>query len=87
MRQQKNKKELPSYFDRTAGIGYENVLKTTVYLTDIKDLPELNKIYRQYFKGDFPARAAFQVGGLAKGAVVEIEAIADVTWKKPESKL
>lgn len=59
-----------------AGFGYEDVVKTTVLLADIADFGPMNEVYAKYFTGDCPARAAFAVKGLPKGALVEIEAIA-----------
>lgn len=58
------------------GYGMENVLKTTVYLADISDFAEMNDVYAQYFSEPYPARAAFQVAALPKGAKVEIEVVA-----------
>ncbi len=59
-----------------AGMGYENLVKVTVLLGDIKDFARINEIYAGFFSSDFPARAAFQAAGLPKGALVEIDAIA-----------
>lgn len=61
-----------------ASAGYElsDVIKTTVYLKSIADFSAMNGIYSEYFKGDCPARAAFEVAALPKAALVEIEAIA-----------
>jgi 2-iminobutanoate/2-iminopropanoate deaminase len=59
-----------------AGYGYEDVVKTTVLLADIADFGPMNEVYAKFFKGDCPARAAFAVKDLPKGAKVEIEAIA-----------
>ena len=59
-----------------AGFGYEDVVKTTVLLADIADFAPMNEVYSKYFKTDCPARAAFAVKDLPKGARVEIEAIA-----------
>ena len=59
-----------------AGLGLENVVKTTVLLADIGDFGTMNGVYAEYFTGACPARAAFSVKGLPKGALVEIEAIA-----------
>ena len=53
-----------------------NVVKTTVFLADINDFAEMNKVYGAYFAQPYPARSAVQVGALPKGALVEIEAIA-----------
>ena len=61
-----------------AGAGMENVVKTTVLLADIKDFAAMNEVYATFFKEPFPARAAFQVAAIPKGAKVEIEAIAVV---------
>ena len=63
-----------------AGLGLENVVKTTVLLADIGDFGTMNGVYAEYFTGDCPARAAFAVKGLPKGALVEIEAIAVCGW-------
>ena len=52
------------------------VVKTTVYLQDISDFGKMNEIYAKFFNEQPPARSAFQVGALPKGALVEIEAIA-----------
>jgi 2-iminobutanoate/2-iminopropanoate deaminase len=59
-----------------AETSIENVVKTTVFLADINDFVKVNEIYGQYFKEPYPARSAFQVANLPKGAKVEIEAIA-----------
>ncbi|CAH1773345.1 unnamed protein product [Owenia fusiformis] len=60
----------------SVGGNFSNIVKSTVLLTDMKDYPTVNTIYAQYFKEPYPARAAFAVAGLPKGAKVEIEAIA-----------
>ena len=59
-----------------AGYGFEDVVKTTVLLADINDFAAMNEVYGRYFTGTCPARAAFAVKDLPKGARVEIEAIA-----------
>ena len=61
-----------------AGAGMSDVVKTTVLLADIADFVAMNGVYAEFFKGDCPARAAFQVAAIPKGAKVEIEAIAVV---------
>lgn len=58
-----------------AGGTMDNVVKTTVYLQDIKDFVAMNNVYATYFTGNFPARVAVQVAALPKGALVEIDAI------------
>ena len=59
-----------------AGSSLDNVLKITVFLADINDFAAMNEVYRTFFSEVPPARSAFQVGNLPKGASVEIEAIA-----------
>jgi 2-iminobutanoate/2-iminopropanoate deaminase len=59
-----------------AGSGMKNVLKTTVFLNDIRDYATVNAIYAEFFTEDPPARSAVQVAALPIGALVEIEAIA-----------
>ncbi len=61
---------------KAAGGGMENVVKTTVLLSDIADFAAMNEVYATFFKEPFPARAAFQVAAIPKGAKVEIEAVA-----------
>jgi 2-iminobutanoate/2-iminopropanoate deaminase len=60
----------------TAGSSLSQVVKTTVFLADINDFAAMNAAYEAFFPTDPPARSAFQVGALPKGAQVEIEAIA-----------
>lgn len=59
-----------------AGLSYNNVVKTTVLLADIKDFAAFNAIYAEVFSQSKPARACYQVAALPKGAKVEIEAVA-----------
>lgn len=59
-----------------AGAGLEDVLKVTVYLTDIDDFEEMNAVYGTFFDDDPPARSAVGIAALPKGVDVEIEAIA-----------
>ena len=59
-----------------AGSSLEYVVKTTVFLSDIREFGLMNEVYGQFFTENFPARSAFQVAALPKGASVEIEAIA-----------
>lgn len=54
----------------------DNVIKTTVLLSDIHDFVPVNEIYMTYFNEPYPARSAFAVKDLPKGALVEIEVIA-----------
>ncbi len=59
-----------------AGTDMSAVVKTTVLLADIADFGPMNEVYAEFFQEPFPARAAFQVAAIPKGAKVEIEAIA-----------
>ena len=58
------------------GLSMENVVKTTVPLQNIGDFGAMNEVYATFFAGQCPARAAFEVAALPKGALVEIEAVA-----------
>ena len=60
-----------------AGSGLEKVVKTTVFLKDIKDFAAMNKVYSEFFKTDCPARSAVQIAALPKDGLVEIEVIAE----------
>jgi 2-iminobutanoate/2-iminopropanoate deaminase len=61
-----------------AGLGWAQVAKCTIYLTDMGHFAQVNQVYQEFFDGleDLPARACFAVAGLPKDALVEIEAIA-----------
>ncbi len=59
-----------------AGADMAHVVKTTVLLQDMADFSAMNEVYAEYFSEPYPARAAFQVAKLPKGALVEIEAVA-----------
>ena len=59
-----------------AGTDMSHVVKTTVLLADIADFAAMNEVYATFFTEPYPARAAFQVAALPKGALVEIEAVA-----------
>lgn len=61
---------------KEAGMDYGDVIKTTVLLKSIGDFAAMNTEYAKYFTADCPARAAFEVAALPKGALVEIEAVA-----------
>jgi 2-iminobutanoate/2-iminopropanoate deaminase len=61
---------------RDQGLGFTNVVKSTVFLTNLSDFAGMNEIYAKYFTADFPARSTIQVAALPKGAIVEIEVIA-----------
>lgn len=59
-----------------AGLGFDDVVKTTVLLDDIANFGAMNAVYAEYFKNDKPARVCYEVAALPKGAMVEIDAIA-----------
>ncbi len=59
-----------------AGSSFDQVVKATVFLQDLKDFVAVNEIYAKYLGVDAPARSAVQVAGLPKGSLVEIEVIA-----------
>jgi 2-iminobutanoate/2-iminopropanoate deaminase len=59
-----------------AGVGLADVLKVTVYMTDIDEFEAMNSAYETFFEGDPPARSAVGVADLPKGVDIEIEAIA-----------
>ncbi|HVG16476.1 MAG TPA: RidA family protein, partial [Chitinophagaceae bacterium] len=59
-----------------AGMSFSNVVKTSIFLTDMNRFSEVNEIYGKYFEGDFPARETVQVSALPKFVNVEISMIA-----------
>lgn len=59
-----------------AGSSLDKILKTTIFIRDMKDFATVNEIYAQYFPENPPARSCFAVAGLPKDALVEIECIA-----------
>lgn len=61
-----------------AGSSFGNVLKVTVFLTDLENFPAFNEVYAKYFTEHKPARSTIQVAGLPKGSPVEVECIAKV---------
>jgi reactive intermediate/imine deaminase len=62
---------------KVAGLGWDDVVKCTVMLDDMKDWPAFNQVYVTYFPdGKYPTRSAFGTDGLALGALVEVECIA-----------
>lgn len=58
------------------GLDYSHIIKTTIFLKNMSDFVEVNKIYGSYFSSDFPARETVEVAGLPKGVNVEISVIA-----------
>lgn len=61
---------------KEAGYDWNNIVKCSIFLADMNDFPEVNKIYGGYFSDQYPARETVQVGKLPLGVNVEISAIA-----------
>lgn len=59
-----------------AGLGFENVVKTTIFLADMNDFAKVNEIYTKHFSEPFPARSTVAIKTLPKNALVEIEVVA-----------
>jgi 2-iminobutanoate/2-iminopropanoate deaminase len=59
-----------------AGLSFQNVVKTTVFMTNLADFATMNEVYARFITGDYPARSTVQVAALPRGAAVEIEVIA-----------
>ncbi len=59
-----------------AGLGLRDVVKTTVFLADIAEYPQMNEEYAKHFTSPFPARTTVQAAALPRGARVEIDAVA-----------
>lgn len=64
------------YILEEAGYGFGNVVKTTVYLTDMADFATLNEVYSEFYIEPFPARVAYAVAALPKGALAEVDVVA-----------
>jgi len=61
---------------KEAGMDFSNVVKTTIFLTDMSDFATVNEVYGSYFSSDFPARETVQVSALPRNVHVEISMIA-----------
>jgi 2-iminobutanoate/2-iminopropanoate deaminase len=61
-----------------AGLSMSNVVKTTVFMADMNDFANMNAVYAEFFAEPYPARSAVAVKTLPKGALVEIEVVAEV---------
>lgn len=61
---------------REGGVDLSNVVKATVFLSDLADFAKMNEVYGRFFAKDPPARSCVQVSALPKGALIEIEAVA-----------
>ncbi len=71
---------------RSEGVSLSDVLKTTIFLTDLGNFQIVNEIYGSYFNNQPPARSTVQVSALPKGAKVEIEVIAHATTDHASDK-
>lgn len=63
---------------QSAGLTLDNVVKTTIFITDMSKFPEVNEVYGSFFKENPPARACVEVSALPKDVQVEIEAVVAV---------
>ena len=63
---------------KEAGVTMGSVVKTTVFMADMNDFPAMNAVYAEFFTQPFPARSAVAVKNLPKGALIEIEVVAEV---------
>ena len=61
-----------------AKLGYDDVVKTTVYLADLGDFGTVNAVYGEYFRAPYPARSCVQAAALQRGAKIEVEIIARI---------
>lgn len=64
---------------KAAHLSYENIVKITVFLTDLTNFTEVNETFPHFLKEPFPARSTIQVAALPKNAQIEIEAIAAIS--------
>jgi len=61
------------------GLGFESLVKTTIFLTNMKEFSKVNETYGSYFSENQPARSTVEVSGLPRDAAIEIEAVAHRT--------
>jgi len=61
---------------QAAGLGLEHVVKTTIFVQDLKEFAAINEAYARFFTASFPARSCVEVARLPKDALVEVEVIA-----------
>lgn len=59
-----------------SNLSLDNVVKNTVFLTNLQDFSDFNEVYKDFFKDIYPARTTIEVKGLPRGALIEIESIA-----------
>ena len=70
-----------------AGAGMSDLVKVTIYVTDLEDFAAINEVYAGYFSEEPPARSFVQVAGLPKGAKIEIEGIAVLPKPRPVARV
>jgi 2-iminobutanoate/2-iminopropanoate deaminase len=70
---------------QAGGGGWESVVRTTIYLTNLGDFAVVNRVYGEYVGTDPPARATVQVAALPKGAAIEIDAVAHIPMSRGAS--
>jgi 2-iminobutanoate/2-iminopropanoate deaminase len=70
---------------QSAGCSFQDVVKATVYLTDLADFPQLNELYAAVMGAHRPARSTVQVAALPKGALVEIDLVARLPAPQPQA--
>ena len=63
-----------------AGSGFDQIIKSSIFLTDMQSFAQVNEVYGSYFTANFPARETVQVSALPKGVNVEISVIALKSW-------
>ena len=66
------------------GLSTRHIVKTTVFMTDLKEFDEMNKVYGEFFEDPYPARSCVQVAALPKNAKIEIECLVIDTLKYEE---
>ena len=69
-----------------AGLTMANVVKTTVFMADMNNIADMNAVYAEFFSEPYPARSAVAVKTLPKGALVEIEVVAELTTAHSASR-
>ena len=63
---------------KAAGTSYDNLVKATLYITDLKDFSTIDNVYKEFVTKDFPGRTCVEVSGIPKGGRVELEVVATV---------
>lgn len=69
------------------GLGFDDIVKTTIFMADMADYADINTVYAEYFSGVFPARSAIQAAALPGGFRVEIEVVAARRSPSPDTPI